>query len=474
MKLKKTSIAITISLFAVFIWSCKTAKIEPPKPKSFIGVQPPKPTSIIGLPINISTEGLSKSINKKFTTQLYKDSSFEDNGGDNLKLNVLKRGDFLVSTENNGLSMTAPLHIDFNYLLSFFGSSQQINKGINLTINFTTNPAIDRDWNLILNSKGKITWDDLPVIDLGITKLDLPQIFGSLIQNLVNKMAKKIDTEVPKSLNLKKQISDAWLTLADPILLDSTNKAWLMVNPKNVFITPITYTKTQMQIKLGLSSVVELVSGFKPVNDSFAKQLPPLRQVNNFEENIKLNLGASVSFDQINESLTKQFAGKPIELESYDYKMKINDAKAFNYGNKVMIALDIDGKVRKGIIGKNIKGVVYATGVPIYNAKNKTIEIKQFDFEIKTRDILLKAGSWLLNSVVFKQTIEKQLVYSIADQLNQARLSANDAINKKMIETVDIKGFVKNLEPGEIFVTPNSIRINIITDGNIEVNLNGF
>lgn len=474
MELLKIPGIIAIVLFFIFSWSCKTAKIEPPKPKSFIGVQPPKPTSIIGLPINISTEGLSKSINKKFTNQLYKDSSFEDNGGDNLKLNVVKRGDFIVSTENNGLSMTAPLHIDFNYLLSFFGGSQQINKGVNLTINFTTNPAIDRDWNLLLNSKGKITWDDLPVIDLGITKLDLPNIFGSLIQSLVNKMSQKIDTEVPKSLNLKKQVSDVWMTLKDPILLDSTNKAWLMVNPKNVFITPITYTKTQMQIKLGLSSVVELVSGFKPINDSFTKQLPPLRQVNNFEENIKLNLGASVSFDQINEGLAKQFAGKPIELESYDYKMKINDAKAFNYGNKVMIALDIDGKVRKGMIGKNIKGVVYATGVPIYNAKNRTIEIKQFDFELKTRDILLKAGSWLLNSVVFKQTIEKQLVYSIADQLNQARLGANDAVNKKMIETIDIKGFVKNLEPGEIFVTPNSIRINIITDGNIELNLNGF
>jgi acylphosphatase len=43
-----------------------------------------------------------------------------------------------------------------------------------------------------------------------------------------------------------------------------------------------------------------------------------------------------------------------------------------------------------------------------------------------------------------------------------------------MIETLDIKGYIKNLEPGEIFVTPNAIRINIITDGNIVVNLNGF
>ena len=79
-----------------------------------------------------------------------------------------------------------------------------------------------------------------------------------------------------------------------------------------------------------------------------------------------------------------------------------------------------------------------------------------------------------MNSAAFKQSIEKQLVYSIADQLNKARLSANDAVNKKMIKTVNIKGYVKNLEPGEIFVTSNAIRINIITDGNIEVNLNGF
>jgi hypothetical protein len=334
--------------------------------------------------------------------------------------------------------------------------------------------SLSRKRNLILNSKGKITWDDLPVIDLGITKLDLPNIFGGLIQNLVNKMAKKIDVEVPKSLNIKKQITDAWLTLEEPILLDSVNNAWLMLNPKNIFITPITYTKNQMQIKLGLSSVIELASGYKPVNDSFAKRLPPLRQVNNFDENVRLNLSASITFNQINDGLAKQFASNPMAFESFDYKIKINEARAFNYGNKVMIALDINGKVRAGIVGKNIKGVIYATGVPIYNARNKTIEIKQFDFEIKTRDLLLKAGTWLLNSAAFKQSIEKQLVYSIAEQLNQARLSANDAVNKKMIETVDIKGFVKNLEPGEIFVTPNSIRINIITDGNIAVNLNGF
>jgi hypothetical protein len=100
-------------------------------------------------------------------------------------------------------------------------------------------------------------------------------------------MAKKIDTEVPKYVNIKKIVSDEWLKLADPILLDSVNKAWLVLNPKNVFITPIQYNAKNMQIKLGLSSViVEFVSGYKPTNDSFSKIIPPLRQVSNILKKI--------------------------------------------------------------------------------------------------------------------------------------------------------------------------------------------
>lgn len=458
----------------VLNWSCKTTKIEPPKPPSFSVVEPPKLSSMIGLPININIEGLSKSLNKKFTTQLYKDSDFNDNGGDNLKIEVLKKGDFILNTSNNSLNISAPLHIDLNYMFNVFGSSKEISKGLNLTVNFSTSPVVDRDWNLLLNSKGRIVWDDLPVIDLGITKIDLPSVFGSLIQSVVNKMAVKIDKEVPKYVNIKKMVSDEWMKLANPILLDSANKAWMVVNPKNVFITPIQYNPKNMQIKLGLSSIVEFVSGYKPTNDSFSKVIPPLRQVSNIQENVKLNLGATLTFEQINESIKQQFLNKPFELESFDYKIKINDAKVFNYGNKLMIALDLDGKVRKGMVGKNIRGVVYATGVPIYNAKSKTIEIKQFDFELKTRDILLKAASWLVKSKSFKENIESKLIFPIEDKLTQARLTANDAVNKKMLDNLDIKGFVKNIEPGNIYITPSAIKINIVTDGNLEINLNGF
>ncbi|MES2380348.1 MAG: DUF4403 family protein [Bacteroidota bacterium] len=465
-----------VACFLVFIiHACKTKIITAPKPPAVSIVVPPKPTSIIGLPIHINTAGIASSINKKFTIELYKDDKFDDNGNDNLKLTVLKRTDFIVNTANDGLTITAPLHIDFVYNIKVFGGFEKpISQSLNLTVIFNTTPSIDRDWNLNLNSKGKIYWDDLPVINLGITKLDLPQLFGAIIQGQVNKMASKIDQEVPKSVPLKKMVGDTWKSLAEPTLLDTAYNAWLVLKPKNIFITPITYTEQEMQIKLGIASIIEVVSGYKPTNDSFNLALPPLRQANQLNDEVKINLAATIAFDQINASINKQFTAKPMVLESNEYKINIKEAKAFAYGTKIMIAIDLEGKVQKGKMGKGIKGIVYVTGIPSYNPINKSIEIKQFDFDIKTRDILVKSASWLVNSKKFRENIEKQMVFSIADQLAEAKKVANEAVNKKWIDMIDINGTIKNIEPSTIYITPNALNINIITEGNLKVIMNGF
>jgi len=467
----KKILLLAFSAILLFSIACKTHVITAPKPPNVALVTPPKPLSVIGIPFHVSTVGLATSLNKKFTTEIYKD----DNLDDNIKLTILKRTDLLVNTSNNNLTITAPLHIDFVYNLKVFGGFEKpIAQSFNVTVNFTTNPSIDRDWNLNLNSKGKISWDDLPVINLGLTSINLPELFGNIIQGQVNKMASKIDQEIPKSLNIKKMMDTTWKNLANPFALDSAFNAWLLINPKNIYITPITYTQDEMLVKLGVSSLIDVVSGYKPTNDSFSNVLPPLRQVNTLNDQLKINLSASVSFEQINAKINEQFKDKPMLLEGAEYSINIKDAKAFAYGNKMMIAIDLDGKVKKGVLGKGIKGIVYATGTPSYNSTKKTIEIKQFDFDIKTRDILVKSASWLLNSNKFRENIEKQLVFDIGPQLVEAKKTANEALTKKWVENIDINGEISKIEPGNFFITPNALNLNIITEGNLKLIMTGF
>jgi hypothetical protein len=472
--MRKIPILLSFILLSA-LFACKIQVIQAPKPIDMAYVAPVKQNSFIGLPIHISTNGMAASINKKFQVEIYKDDKFDDNANDNLKLTVLKRNDFIVSTSTNGISITAPLHIDFVYNIKAFGAIEKpISQSLNLTVIFNTTPSIDRDWNLKLNSKGKIAWDDLPVINLGITTLNLPDLFGSIIQGQVNKMAIKIDQEASKNMDIKKIVGEAYKNLSEPILLDSTQKAWLLINPKSIFITPITYTNEEMLLKLGINSMIELVSGYKPKNDSFSTSLPPLRQANSFNDQVKINLSANISFDQINEKLAQQFVEKPMLLEGDEYKINIKDAKAYPYGNKIMLALNVDGKISKGKLGKGIKGIVYAVGVPNYNASTKSLEVKQFDFDIKTRDILLKSATWLLNSKKFRESIEKQMIFSIATQLNDAKKSANDAIDKKWLDLLDLSGTISKIELAGIYISPKNLNINITTEGTLKVSLTGF
>jgi hypothetical protein len=472
--MRKIPILLSFILLSA-LFACKIQVIQAPKPIDVAYVAPVKQNSFIGLPIHISTNGMAASINKKFQVEIYKDDKFDDNANDNLKLTVLKRNDFIVSTSTDGISITAPLHIDFVYNLKAFGAIEKpISQSLNLTVIFNTTPSIDRDWNLKLNSKGKIAWDDLPVINLGITTLNLPDLFGSIIQGQVNKMAIKIDQEASKNMDIKKIVGEAYKNLSEPILLDSTQKAWLLINPKSIFITPITYTNEEMLLKLGINSMIELVSGYKPKNDSFSTSLPPLRQANSFNDQVKINLSANISFDQINEKLAQQFVEKPMLLEGDEYKINIKDAKAYPYGNKIMLALNVDGKISKGKLGKGIKGIVYAVGIPNYNAITKSLEVKQFDFDIKTRDILLKSATWLLNSKKFRESIEKQMIFSIATQLNDAKKSANDAIHKKWLDLLDLSGTISKIELAGIYISPKNLNINITTEGTLKVSLTGF
>jgi hypothetical protein len=81
---------------------------------------------------------------------------------------------------------------------------------------------------------------------------------------------------------------------------------------------------------------------------------------------------------------------------------------------------------------------------------------------------------WLLNSKKFRESLEKQMVFSIATQLNDAKKSANDAINKKWLDLLDLSGTISSIEPAGIYITPNNLNINITTEGTLKVSLNGF
>ncbi len=457
--------------------ACKTKDIVAPKPINNNFIEPAKPLTTVGIPISVNLIDVANAINKKFETNIYKDNSFEDDGGDDLKISIDKRSNILVNGKENAIQIQIPMHIDGIYRFKKSVLGLEINKEQNFSFNVTaiikSIPAVDREWNLTLKCKTQVRWEDLPVIEIAGYKLDFPDLFGNVIQSQSDKISSYIDKEVPKQAQLKKEVSKSWNDLRNPFLIDEKLNSWLILRPKEIFITPITTTENTLDFNTGISSIVEMVSGYKPIQDS-SNKLPNLRQVSNLNDKVNLALHAEVSIEQINAEMKNQIGEKGKLIEGTDYKINILDAKAFAYGTKLLIGVKLDGKVKKAGIGKNIRGIFYLEGIPTFNKEKKTLEIKEFDFNVQSKDILVKTTSWLLQSKSFRKSIESNLVFDLSEQLENSKKEANLALNKRYGDVIELKGSINSITPADVYVTPVSVKVNILAEGKIKVNMNKF
>ena len=93
------------------------------------------------------------------------------------------------------------------------------------------------------------------------------------------------------------------------------------------------------------------------------------------------------------------------------------------------------------IFKKKFKGVVYALGTPYFNDSTQILSIKNFEFDIKSRDALVGTAEWILKSSL-RNKIEERLNFPLQDQLEKAQKSADEALNNAKIPGMKLKGKV--------------------------------
>lgn len=473
-QLNNISLIFTLSI-GLFITSCGTTKINPPRPSNYVYTIPEKELSSIILPIRINLFEAASTINNQFPEKFYSDELFEDNGNDNLKVTVYKRQPVAISAKSNYIEIQAPMRLSgiFRIQKKVLGMnvSHEQKFDINLTAIVQSVVSIDNNWNVKLNSKTNLRWEDLPNFELAGIKVDFPKLFGQIIQGQVDKLSRQMDNEVAKSIKLRNQIESNWPNITSPFAIDKQTNSWLTIKPKQVFYSPLSGFDSVAIMRIGVYSIVEVISGYQPKQDTVP--IPSILASSQLNDKVQLTLNTEITFAQINAMLAKELTGKPMKLESKDYEINIQDAQIFPDGKNFLVGLKVDGRIKKGF-KKKIKGIIYLEGLPIYDPKSKSIKITNFDFNIKTKDILLKSASWLLGSVLFKKQIEEKLEFSIKDQLADAQKLATEALNKQYAKVLSLTGVVNDIAPQAVYLSAESIRIQVKTIGKVEVKVTGF
>jgi hypothetical protein len=99
------------------------------------------------------------------------------------------------------------------------------------------------------------------------------------------------------------------------------------------------------------------------------------------------------------------------------------------------------------------------------------LRIKDFEFDIKSRDALVNTAEWILKSSL-RTAIEDKLYYSMKDQMASAQKTAEEALNNAKIPGLKLKGKIEEIKPQDITLSEEYIQVIIQTKGKLQVNVN--
>jgi len=453
----KTKLVISLIVFFVAL-SCKTIKIDKPK-EEYVPMDYKPKISIVNLPIDIDIKKIEISVNDKFKGLIYEDNNLED---DNLQIKLWKSQNFSFNAVGSQIQYKIPLKIwsKFGWKIEKFGFSvsDYYEATGEIALKYKTSVSVTKDWVIkTTTTSDGYEWIKKPSLSVGGITIPVTSIANIALKSCSGLINTQIDKTVTQSVPLKKYVQDAWVGIQTPMNVNKDYNVWLKIEPKELFCAPMSSANNHLNLSIGVKSIVESYIGHQP-EASVNNTLPNLGFVKKSDDKFILNFSSDITFNQISEVARKELIGK--EFSQGKKKVIINNLEVFGSEGKMMFVANLSGSV---------KGTVYFSGAPEYNKETSVIEIKNIDFEINTRNVLVKSANWLLHGTFLKM-IEPNLKFPISDQVKDMKSTINNELkNYKVIDGILLNCNVSDIVIDDFWVVQGALKLIAHVEGKLNI-----
>lgn len=440
------------------------------------------PMSTVNIPISLPYSDIASILNREIGELLYEDRDYDDNGGDNLMLVVKRTAPMRVGAKGEYLQVKVPLNIyvkgrvksTLGGLFSNANAPQlQQDAQFNIEVTLSSKVQVLEDWRVQTQSQVSFKWTERPYLEVGILKIPIGNLVEKVVEQQLSRIAATLDAEAKKQLQFKSQVAGYWKQLFEPIAIPGPVPAMLYLSPDSIYLAPLVADATALRTTAGIRTTVLLsttgeVAGAKRP----AKPMPNLRINQPLQESVQLSLVAGLDYATATRLANENISNQDYSFENGKHNIRIEDILLYGKGNILVAKVKLKGKAKAGLFGKKkIDGTYYFKGTPYYDAKSMEIRIKDFDFDIKSRDILLQSAEWLFKSN-FRKQVESQLRYPVKKELAEVRKMAESSLKQQQLgDFLQLSGRIDRLEPGEVQLSERYILLFVNSSGSVSASI---
>lgn len=283
-------------------------------------------------------------------------------------------------------------------------------------------------------------------------QININDVLMGQIRPELGNLAKMIDAEIEKQ-DLKPYILPVWKALQEDIQIPATG--YLRYQPQSLSVSEINMNGSVLNFSVGLTAIPTIQS--TPWNKPLVAlpNLSPYKKGSGFEvyTDLKMNY----------DSLSKQLF-EIMKTESYALgkeKINITSLKLFPAGEKLGVAVGFTGTK---------KGIFYLLGNPSFDNAKASLALKNVEYDIATKNVLIKTAKWMMDETIRKK-LEEQMVFDLSELMTLTKKSIAESLNQTLDGGVKLKGALKSLEISGWSLQQDALWVRAKTLGDIQVTM---
>jgi hypothetical protein len=259
------------------------------------------------------------------------------------------------------------------------------------------------------------------------------------------------------SLNLRPYFQQIWdrINAIHPLY----GLGYLNLQPERIRLSQLNAYNDTLHLSFGISARPQITMQ-RPLHRPAA--VPDLSE----EEpgrGFALYIDNRLNYDSLSRIVSAEFKGRRIDLDNAGPIKKHIIIESFTIygarGDKLVIQLSFSG---------SDKGTIYLTGKPVYDRARKLLEIRDLEYDIRTRDLLVKSAQWLFSRKILNE-LRKYSQFDMQPYFTTLMTTINTQLKRELVNGVSMEGALSNFDLIDIHPLAEELVIRCECRGNLEV-----
>ncbi len=287
---------------------------------------------------------------------------------------------------------------------------------------------------------------DITDIVMGQLKQEL-DIAGRGVQDSINR------------LNLRPQFQQLWNMLNTNIPL--YDLGYLKINPEKIRLSTLYIKDDTLNISAGISARPRISSRREAEIQTLVPDISDFRQRSGFS----IYSDAIMNYDSLSRILNREMYKKRIDMEKTGKYVIVENCELYGVGSeKLVCKLQFSGSAT---------GELYLTGKPVYEKETEHLVIKDLEYDLNTRNALLRTARWLFNRRIINE-LNKYAVFNISEHSAALLVTLHEQMNRNWNNGVRTAGNINRLQLVDMYPGEDNLVLRFHTRGELSVAIGSF